>query len=130
MANHSIPSGLSRRELFVDARDLQSETEDGALTEEEYAAVLANRGEEKLAENPLVQSFDATVRTRNATYEYGVDYFLGDIITVTDERLGVTVDAVVTGVQYAVSRDGESMALMFGYGQPTVYDRLRRKADT
>lgn len=57
------------RELFIDARDLQSDADpDKPLTAEEYAALLANRGREKLAENQLVRSFAAEVRTYDPTY--------------------------------------------------------------
>ncbi len=122
-------SGLSRRELYIDARDLQSDSDpDTLLTPEEYAAVLTVRGKEKLAENQLVRSFDTEIRTYDPTYSYGKDFFLGDTITVTDERLGVTVDAVVQGVERSVSAQGESLTLTLGYGQPTIYDILKRKA--
>ncbi len=123
------PSGLARRELFVDARDLQSDADpDNPLTAEEYAAVLTVRGEEMLAENQLVQSFSTVVRTLAPTYEYGVDFFLGDTITAIDERQGVTADAVVQAVQRSVSAEGEGLLLTLGYGQPTIYDILKRKA--
>ncbi len=119
------PSGLSRRELFVDARDLQSDADpDKPLTAEEYAAVLTTRGEEMLAENQLVQSFSTVVRTLAPTYEYGVDFFLGDTITAIDERQGVTADAV----ERSVSAEGEGLLLTLGYGQPAIYDILKRKA--
>lgn len=126
----STPTGLSRRELFIDARDLQSDADpDNHLTQEKYTALLVNRGTQKLAENHLICSFAADVRTYNPTYSYGNDYELGDTITVADERLGITVDAVVTGTERAVSKKGETLTLSFGYGQPTAYDILRRKAD-
>lgn len=127
----TTPTGLYRRELFVDARDLQSQSESGgeALTPEEYAGVLTTRGLEKLAENQLVRSFSAQVRTQDATYQYGRDFFLGDKITVTDERLGITVDARVMAAQYAIGSEGESLTLTLGYSQPTLYDKLARKAD-
>lgn len=126
----TIPTGLTRRELYIDARDLQSEQEDGqALTPEQYAGVLTTRGLEKLAENQLVRSFTARVRTQGATYEYGKDFFLGDRITVTDERLGLTVDAQVMAAQYAISGSGETLTLTLGYSQPTVYEKIARKAD-
>lgn len=126
----TIPTGLSRRELYIDARDLQSQQQDGeTLTPEQYAGVLTTRGLEKLAENQLVRSFSAQVRTQDATYQYGRDFFLGDKITVTDERLGITVDARVMAAQYAVDSTGESLTLTLGYSQPTMYDTLARKAD-
>lgn len=126
----TIPTGLSRRELYIDARDLQSQQQDGqSLTPEQYAGVLTTRGLEKLAENQLVRSFTARVRTQDATYQYGKDFFLGDKITVTDERLGITVDARVMAVQHSISKEGEELTLTLGYSQPTVYDKLARKAD-
>ncbi len=126
----ATPYGLSRRELFIDARDLQSDSDpEKPLTPEEYAAVLTTRGKEKLAENQLVRSFSAEVKTYNPTYLYGEDFLLGDIITVTDERLGITVDAVVQGVERSVNAVGdEGLTLTLGYGQPTIYDVLKRKA--
>lgn len=126
----SSPTGLSRRELFIDARDLQSDSDpDNPMTPEEYADLLTNRGKQKLAENQLVQSFEAEVRTYAPTYEYGKDFQMGDTITVTDERLGVTVNTVVRGVGRSVGRQGETFTLDFGYGQPTIFDVLKRKED-
>lgn len=126
----ATPSGLSRREIYIDARDLQSDSDpDNPMTAEEYAAALTTRGKEKLSEHQLVQSFAATVREHGATYVLGEDYQLGDTITVIDEQLGVTANAVVQGVTRSVGRNGETMDLSFGYGQPTAYDILRRKAD-
>lgn len=125
------PTWPQRREIYIDARDLQSDSDpDKPITTEEYAALLTNRGREKLAEHQLVQSFAATVRDRDATYTLGEDYQLGDTITVIDDKLGVTANAVVQGVTRSVGRDGESMDLALGYGQPTIYDILKRKAGT
>ena len=123
------PSWPHRRELYVDARDLQSDGDpDRPMTAEEYAAALAGRGLEKLAEHQLVRSFSVVVRTRDPTYVYGVDFFLGDTITVSDERLGVTVDAVVQGARRTAGEDGETLTLTLGYGPPTLGDILKRKA--
>lgn len=130
MPTDTTCSGLSRRELWTDARDLQSNTDpDKPLTREEYIALLTNRGRIKLAENQLVKSFSTVVRTYQPTYQYGVDFQLGDVITVTDERLGVTVDAVVEAVEHTISRNGESMTLTLGYSMPTLRDILNRKAE-
>lgn len=127
MANE--PAGLSRRELYIDARDLQSDSDpDKPITPEEYAALLNNRGLEKLAEHQLVKSFSAVVRTLDPTYTIGVDYQLGDTITVIDDRLGVQAEAVVQGVERSASGTGEDMILTLGYGQPTLGEILRRKA--
>lgn len=122
-------TGLSRRETYIDARDLQSSGDpDNPMTPEEYLSVLMNRGREKLAEKQLVKSFSTEVRTYNSTYLYGRDFFLGDTITVTDERLDVSADAVIQAVERSVSGGGETMTLTLGYGPPTLHDILKRKA--
>ena len=126
---NATPTGLSRRELWVDARDIQSGEGEGALSPEEYKAARETRGREKLAECQLVQNFAAQVRTMDPTFEYGRDYKLGDKITVSDRRLGVTVGAVVTAAEYTVSRDGRGLSLTLGYSQPTIYEKLARKED-
>ena len=66
------PTWPQRREIYIDARDLQSDSDpDKPLTAEEYAALLTNRGQEKLSEHQLVQSFAAVVREHGATYTLG-----------------------------------------------------------
>lgn len=129
MPDTTTPAGLARRELYIDARDLQSDSDpDNPLTPEQYRAVLTNRGKEKMAEHQLVRSFSVTVRTYDPTYTLGEDFFLGDTITVTDDRLGITANAVVQGASRAVSSAGEELTLTLGFGQPTLYDILKRKA--
>lgn len=125
----SAPSGFHRRELFVDARDIQVQNEQGdEITQEEYEQLILTRGEEKLNDCQVVQSFDATIRTQKPTYTYGVDFQLGDIITVSDNRLGITCDAVVEGRRCIITKDEENISYIFGYGQPTLTDILKRKA--
>ncbi len=129
MPDPSTPTGLSRRELYIDARDLRSDSDpDNPLTPEQYLDVLKTRGREKMAEHQLVRSFSATVRTYNPTYVLGEDFFLGDTITVTDDQLGITVNAVVQGASRAASSAGEELTLTLGFGPPALYDILKRKA--
>ena len=126
----SIQSGFSRRELFIDARDLQRDSDpDKPMTAEEYAEALRNRGQEKLAEHKIVQSFNVTVRATDATYNYKTDYFLGDTVTVLDRRLGITVDAIVEGIRTHIDGNGEGLELILGFSQATLADLLRRKVD-
>ena len=79
-------SGLNRRELFTDARDISSNVgSDDALTDAEYMAQLQQRGKEKLAENVSITSFEGETET-TIMFQYGKDFFNGDIVQI-DERI-------------------------------------------
>lgn len=79
-------TGIDRRELFVDARDLSSDSsEDGesTMTDSEYEAQMTQRGKEKLAECKDVSSFEGQAETR-IMFKYGEDFFTGDIVQFAD----------------------------------------------
>ena len=77
--------GLERRELFTDARDVSSKTEDDrVLTDEEYTALLKQRGVEKLAENIDVTSFEGEIES-TMMFRYREDFFEGDVVHIANE---------------------------------------------
>lgn len=129
-------SGLSRRELFVDARDLQDYEEvitpEGTtrvpIATSVYDGMLQERGKSKLGEVPLVESFDANIRMYGPrAYEYGVDYFLGDRITMQDPNLGIQVSTEISEVQQSWDENGYSLSLVLGTSAPTITQLLKRK---
>lgn len=87
-SENNEPSGLERRELYVDARDLSATVYDGEesyeLSESEYNDILDYRGYEKLAENSKVSLFDGRVETSIGP-QYGQNYEIGDYVTVINE---------------------------------------------
>lgn len=181
-------SGLSRRELFVDARDLQdhedwptvttvttfildedthevqivtkvemtnpttgektitTSTEEkvdetaqaGVVTSESttqvpiaksiYDGMLQERGKSKLLEVPLIESFDANIRMYGArAYEYGVDYFIGDRITMQDKNLAIQISTEISEAQQTWDENGYSVSLVLGTSAPTITQLLKRK---
>lgn len=123
--------GFLRRELYVDARDLQSEVfnEDGSITsinEEDYRDMLNDRGKEKLAERILIESFEAKMRVAgDIQYRYGVDYFKGDKVLVQDTILGIQI--VVTITEVSENYDDEYELIMtFGYEHPTLMQKIKK----
>ena len=83
----SSATGLDRREVYVDARDISSNN--GEIGDDEYMALLATRGEQKLLdEHSATHGFEGEVEP-DSTYVYKRDYDLGNIVTVSN-GYGVT----------------------------------------
>lgn len=98
-------SGLERRELFVDARDISTTTEDNVtLSDEEYKKQLAHRGDEKLAESVAAQSFEGQVEMTKM-FEYGKDFFIGDIVQIANEY-GMESRARISEIVTAIDTQG------------------------
>lgn len=96
------------------------------MTDEEYIQALIDRGEEKLADCPSVEQFEATIRTIGSQYEYLRDYKIGDIVTVQDERLGISIDVRIVKVEQSFS-DEYDLLITFGYDMPKLLRKLKTK---
>lgn len=85
-ATYGSGSGLDRRELFTDARDISSNegTED-EIPLAQYLVLLQERGKEKLTEKIIEKTIDSEVDgSENTMYKFNVDYYMGDIVDVID----------------------------------------------
>lgn len=102
-AQYGAFSGMTRREMYVDARDLSSETDDGVLSAAAYTAALQQRGAEKLAENMPQVHFEGEVAA--TSYVFGRDYGLGDIVDVMNEY-GIYGRARVIGMTDSCGVEG------------------------
>lgn len=124
--------GFGRRELYVDARDLQSTSvdengEEQNLSPTEYTQVLTQRGDDKLSECKTTETFEAQIRVfGDVQYEFGVDYKKGDKVTVRDEQLNVVVSARITEVQEEFD-DEYALVLTFGYSYPTIMQKVKQQ---
>lgn len=121
----------NRRELYVDARDLQknSSSSEDPMTEEEYISVLVQRGQKKLLEYPLCESYECSLQvTGEEGYVFGEDYNLGDTVTLIDNILGVQVQAQVKEHQIDEDKDGRTDTLVFGISIPTITSIVKRRS--
>ena len=76
-------SGLDRRELFTDARDISSNTQQGTLSESEYTSQLKDRGTEKLAGYAVKTAFEGEAEATKP-FTYGKDFYVGDIVQIAN----------------------------------------------
>lgn len=112
-------SGLDRREIFVDARDLSSEVEGGGtLTTEQYNQLLIARGLENLAENPDSESFEGEIESIRQ-YVYKRDFDLGDIVTVQNQY-GISANPRI--IEIIESEDAEGLKVIPSFESWEVYE--------
>lgn len=95
-------SGLLRKELFTDARDIQKEE---GWSPAKYNAMLDKRGQEKLSEaNKDIKTFDGKCDT-SRLYVYGRDFKMGDIVHIANEY-GMESPARITEFTWNYSTSG------------------------
>lgn len=111
-------SGLSRREMFTDARDLSSDNNGESMDEGDYTAQLQQRGKEKLAETSDISTFEGEVE--GEMYEYGVDYDNGDIVQILDEYGHESPVRIIE----TVMSDGKN-----GYGVYPTFESIKEKGE-
>lgn len=108
--------GWNRKELWVDARDVQSEQDNKKLTDAEYEELMKQRADEKAKDNDLSEEYTATVTDITKQYTYKKDYNIGDFVTVADEELGMEIDAQITNVTVTRQNDRDIVDIEFTYG--------------
>lgn len=72
------PTGLNRREIWVDARDVDDSNANL------YLPLLNERGRQKLSEHEVSQAFEAEIEP-SGSFQYKTDYNLGDVVTIQSE---------------------------------------------
>lgn len=77
-------SGVARREMYTDARDISTTDGDTTISSDVYSQLLSERGNEKLSENVFVKAFEGEMETTQM-FVYGTDFFMGDIVQIHNE---------------------------------------------
>lgn len=89
-----LESGLYIVEKWVDARSTSSN--DGEISDSDYKKMLTAEGQAEIEASKIVEAFSGEVLNENA-YKYGVDYNLGDKVSVVNEY-GIQGSATITEI--------------------------------
>ena len=113
-------SGLSRREVFVDASS-QSKTykEEGAdeektYTDAEYSDLLKAHGQQNIAQLQIVETFTGDVDVINTDKVFGKDFWIGDIITIQDTQLSAYINTRILTATEVQDTNGYKLAISYG----------------
>lgn len=112
-------TGETRREIFVDAKDLRAED-----FETDYIETLTFRGQSKLNEQAMRYSFDTSVNP-HGNLSYKVDFDLGNTVKVISKAWGVSMTTRITEVEETYDADGESISVVFGKAEITIAQKIR-----
>lgn len=95
------PTGLNRREMYLDQRQLQSNS--GEISTSEYNKLLRQAGKEQLTN--YTAAFTGTVSFDNVKYRQDVN--LGDLVVIHNSQWGIYVNTRLVEVIESVSETGE-----------------------
>ena len=108
-------TGLSRREMWVDAQSISKTYKDASNTEQtytdaEYKAMLDAEGKQLLAPLVATEAFSGTIDITNGNWVYGRDFALGDLVTVQDNGIGIYATARVSEITEVQDENGYTVA--------------------
>lgn len=120
-------SGLDRFEIFNDQKSLSNVDENNNLiSDSDYINLLSGKGNELLSQTKEIQTFDSKVNT-SSNLVYKIDFDLGDIVTCTSKKWGITLDTRITEIEEAYEEKGLSINVTFGNNIPTLIDKIKQK---
>lgn len=97
--------GINLYEMFVDARDLSTDSDDGTLSNTEYTAMLEERGYNELAEADI--TYTLTAEASKTIYTYPSDYDVGDVASI--ETPAFLADGLIAKVTEVFDQTGYSV---------------------
>lgn len=123
-------SGYERKEIFVDARNLQSKYKDErdreiTMSPQEYRSALIERGKNTLTEYRPIRTFESNV-DMYGQFKYGIDYSCGDKVTIEDEDVGIIMHTRIVSAIEVYDGSKDELKLDFGSNLPTLKDNIKR----
>lgn len=110
------PSSLDRYEVYVDAKDISDEeqvdNETRPLSDAEYSELLKEKGKQNLV--PTKTKSESQIAVQSTQFQYGVDYFVGDFVTVEHHRFGIRQNKIqLIGMIESFDRNGRNLTPTF-----------------
>ena len=110
------PSSLDRYEVYIDAKDISDEEQENGeikpLSEEEYAELLKEKGKQSIV--PITMRSESQIAVQSTQFQYGVDYFVGDFVTVEHYRFGIRQNKIqLVGMIESFDHNGRNLTPTF-----------------
>lgn len=119
-------AGIERLETFVNASNIDDSEDGVAIPQAEYEALLLEDGEEKLQDYVEVSSFDCELDVTKDNTKYGRDFYLGDIISIRDDKLSLIAHSRVVEVDEVFQNATKMIHVKVGKAIPTLQEKVKR----
>lgn len=111
-------SGIKRKEVFVDASSIRKTYKDDddveqTYSDSDYTAMLKAQGHQATSAMQVIEDFNGTIDITNGNWKLGVDVFLGDIVTVQDNDIGVYKNVRLGEVTEYQDQDGYTIEAVY-----------------
>ncbi|PGS81626.1 hypothetical protein COC69_05710 [Bacillus cereus] len=123
-------SGLERKELSIDARDLRSESDDPEaepIPPAQYINMLIDRGNQKLAEQLSILTMNGEIELNSKLFKFKTDFDVGDRIKISSSLYQFSKVVTIVKARKTYDEKGEFVELVFDKETPTVFEILGRK---
>ena len=109
-------TGLARREVWVDASSISKTYKDAGGTEQTYSndvysGFLLERGRQSLSALKPVEAFGGSLDVTSGNFVFNRDFFLGDVVTVESERIGIYKRVRIISVTEVQDENGYTVAV-------------------
>lgn len=105
VAGKSSASGLSRREMFTDAREITSKVGTTTISASKYRAQLKQKGKKDLAARVKISTFDGEADS-TVVYQYGRDFGMGDLVQLENDLGEMATVRIVEYIQTSSVESG------------------------
>ena len=112
----SEPALLDRYEVYVDAKDISDEEQENGetkpISDAEYIELLREKGNQNLI--PTKTKSESQIAVQSTQFQYGVNYFVGDFVTVEHQRFGIRQNKIqLVGMIESFDHNGRNLTPTF-----------------
>ncbi|MBP3573221.1 MAG: siphovirus ReqiPepy6 Gp37-like family protein [Prevotella sp.] len=115
-------TGLARREVFVNAQSIprkykpEGSDEEQEYTASQYSQLLTGQAQTQLKELVITKTFRGEINLIHSPYKYGkdADFWLGDIVTVQDNALGLYANVRILKATEVQDESGYLLSVEYG----------------
>lgn len=94
--------------------DINDDDGDYMLSNSIYTSILNQQGKVELSQHIVNETFSGAINATFGVWQYGRDYFLGDIVTVQDNVVGEYINSRITEVTEVQDENGYTVDVVFG----------------